>query len=60
MNKLCAKCNENERRPGQRWCRECHAEYMRNNRPKHYELSEEAKMKSACRSFANTYQERGH
>lgn len=27
--RLCAKCNANPRKKGQRWCKRCHAEYMR-------------------------------
>jgi hypothetical protein len=58
----CPKCDkelEPHRVGKQAHCNPCHAEYMRLTRPKHSELSPEAKMKSNARSYANTYQKRG-
>ena len=57
---VCSKeeCNI-EARQGQRYCNKCHAEYMRNNRPKHSELKEEQKKKANARSYLNTYIRRG-
>lgn len=43
----------------QRYCKKCHAEYMRQTRPKYSELTEEQKKKSNARSYANAYQRRG-
>lgn len=34
---MCAKCGERPRKRGQRWCRVCHAEYMREWRIKAHE-----------------------
>lgn len=53
------KCGNPRRSKGQRYCKECHAEYMRGHRPKHSELKPEAKKKANARSYANTYQRRG-
>lgn len=57
---LCGRCGVNPRRSvGQKWCKECHAEYMRENRPKHSELSDEQRFKANARAYANVYQRRG-
>lgn len=57
---ICAKCNINPvRSAGQRYCKSCHAEYMRLNRPKHSELNSEQKKKSLARSTLNVYIKRG-
>ena len=53
------KCGNLRRGPKQRYCRECHAESMRRNRPKHSDMTEEQKKKANCRSYANTYKRRG-
>jgi hypothetical protein len=55
---LC-KCGMSRDRAGQRYCKSCHAKYMRENRPKWKELTEEQKEKANCRSKAKTYQKRG-
>jgi len=34
---MCAKCGTRPRKPGQRWCRACHAVYMREWRVKAHE-----------------------
>ena len=52
-------CGRAPRRSGQRTCGECHKEYMRKNRPKHSELSEEQRKKANARSYANCYKRRG-
>lgn len=57
---LCCKCQNKSRRKGsQRWCNDCHAEYMRENRPKYSELTEEQRKKVNARSYANVYKNRG-
>ncbi len=55
---ICNKCGERERKPGQRWCRECHAAYMRAWRQTH-PLSEEDRRKDACRSYSMMLVKRG-
>jgi len=55
----CARCRENARRPGQRWCAQCHAAYWREHRPSYADLTPEQRRKAACRGYANTYQMRG-
>jgi hypothetical protein len=35
--KLCGRCEEQPRRPRQRWCKDCHASYVREQRQKHAE-----------------------
>lgn len=57
---LCSRCGTRPRRlEGQKWCRACHAQYMRENRPKHSELSDEQRFKANARAYANVYQRRG-
>lgn len=53
----CSRCS-NPRRPGQRYCWQCHAEYRR--RYKHAGLSVEAKKKANARRYVNAYVERGN
>lgn len=43
----------------QSYCQSCHASWMRKNRPKHSELSTEARLKANCRAHANVAQQRG-
>lgn len=61
MKTTCSKCNKpvEESRKGQRYCKGCHAEYMRENRPKHRDLMPLAKKKANCRAYANVYFNRG-
>lgn len=54
---LCA-CGE-VRCAGQRYCKTCHAAYMRRWRKTH-RLVGEARRKMNCRSYAGVYQRRGH
>ena len=42
----------------QRWCKSCHAEYMRKWRKTH-PLNDEQRMKDICRSYAGVYKRRG-
>jgi len=35
---MCSKCGARPHKPGQRYCKACHAEYMRNQRAKDREL----------------------
>jgi hypothetical protein len=54
----CAKCDmplDLSRIFRHAYCKACHAEHMRNTRPKHSELSPVAKMKANARALANRY-----
>jgi RecJ-like exonuclease len=57
--KLCSRCSQERDRPGQRYCRACHAKYMRETRPPHSQLSPEAKSRANARAKLNTYVRRG-
>lgn len=49
----CSKCDkplEEDRVGKYRYCKSCHAEHMRNYRPKHKDLSPEQKQKAKCRA----------
>lgn len=59
MEHSCSCCGGLRDREGQRFCRACHAKWMRENRPKHGELSEEARRRSNARAYANVNQGRG-
>lgn len=59
MENPCCKCKTNERSPGQRWCRGCRAEWMREHRPKHSALPIGQRVKATARAYANVYQRRG-
>jgi hypothetical protein len=52
------KCGNRERRPGQRYCLECHAASVRKSR-KNNQLNPLQRLKMNCRSYANTYLKRG-
>lgn len=54
----CSACKE-KRDGARRYCNRCHAEYMRNHRPRHSALSEEARMRSNARAYLNVYIKRG-
>lgn len=59
---ICAKCDgkiEPNRRGKQGYCKSCHAEYMREHRPKHSELTPEQRLKANCRSYLHVYIKRG-
>lgn len=55
----CSGCCEEQDREGQRYCRACHARYMRENRRPYRDLTPEARKKSNARAYANEYQRRG-
>lgn len=58
----CSKCGaflELDRIYKQSYCAVCHAEYMRDNRPKYSELKEDQKKKNIARSYAWVYVRRG-
>ncbi len=60
--KTCSKCNvelEDNRKGKYGYCKSCHNEQMRINRPKHSELSEIQRLKANCRSYLNVYLRRG-
>lgn len=62
MKTTCSKCNlplEDNRVGKKRYCLSCHNEHMRNNRPKHSELSPEQRLKANCRSYVHSYLKRG-
>src|ERR1039458_5108008 len=54
----CSMCNVRPHRPGQRTCRECHAEEQRKYRTTH-PVEPEHKHKGNCRSYAHVYRNRG-
>lgn len=58
----CSKCGK-ELEPNRvgkyRYCNVCHAEHMRNTRPKHSDLSDEARKKANCRSYTKELIKRG-
>jgi hypothetical protein len=57
--KQCSKCGGVCDRLPQKYCKACHAAYMREHRPKHRDLSAEARKRANCRAYANTYRRRG-
>lgn len=61
-NPNCSKCGklvEETRIYKQAYCKACHAEFMRNTRPKHSELPEPARKKANARSYLHVYVSRG-
>lgn len=57
LRRKCIYCN-NKRMKNQTVCKECHTKYMREWR-KTYKLNKDQKKKDICRSYANTYKQRG-
>lgn len=58
----CSKCDgplEAHRIGIHCYCLKCHAAYMRENRPKHSELPEQARLKANARAYAHVYVKRG-
>ena len=57
----CSGCGGDlgNRYKSQRYCNECHAKYMRDNRPKHSELTVEQREKATARAYAREYLKRG-
>lgn len=46
--------------PGRRKCRPCRNAYARSTRPKHSEMSDEARKKANCRAYTHVLIKRGH
>lgn len=62
MKTNCSKCSQKleENRIGKkRYCLKCSNEWMKANRKKHSQLTEEQKIKANARSYVNTYIRRG-
>lgn len=58
----CSRCSqplEPTRIGKQRYCKSCHAKHMRDNRPKHSQLSDEQRLKAIARSYLHVYVKRG-
>jgi hypothetical protein len=57
QSRACSKCGGDlgSRYGKQRYCCRCHAEYMRLHRPKHSELSQDARIKANVRAVAKYY-----
>jgi hypothetical protein len=54
----CSQCGADRDGPG-RYCKACHAAYMRKWRPKHSDLPEEARKRANARAYAGVYLTRG-
>jgi hypothetical protein len=59
MDSTCSRCQGPRDRGKQRYCKACHAAYMRETRPPYAKLSPEARKKSKARAYANVYKLRG-
>lgn len=59
MASQCSKCGQRPPRPKQRYCKPCHASWMREKRPKHRDLPEEARKRANARAYAHVYLKRG-
>jgi len=61
LTRACSKCGGDlgDRYGKQRYCKGCHAAFMRATRPKHSQLRDEARKKANARAYANEYQRRG-
>lgn len=59
--KGCSKCGGSlgDRLGKQRYCKACHAQHMRETRPKHSELKPNARKKATARAYTNVYVKRG-
>ena len=55
----CSRCGEPRDRDGQRYCRQCHAAYMREHRPRYRDLSPDEKLRANCRSYTHMLIQRG-
>lgn len=55
---ICTRCNQRPIRPTHRYCKECHAAYMRDFR-KRTPLTLDQRKKDNCRSYAYVYLKRG-
>src|SRR4051812_46777027 len=56
---ICNRCNKENDRQAQRYCRDCHAEYMREWRKTH-PMGDGQAQRDKARSFAKEYLKRGH
>ncbi len=61
ITRACSGCGGDlgDRHGKQRYCKSCHAAHMRINRPKHKELSDEARKKANCRAYTHVLIKRG-
>lgn len=61
LTRECSSCRGDlgDRYGKQSYCKACHAKYMREHRPKHKDLPDEARMKATARAYANVYMRRG-
>lgn len=58
----CSKCGkekEDSRKEKQAYCKACHAEHMRNKRPRHRDLKPAAKLKANARAYLHVYVKKG-
>lgn len=55
---LCSKCKINPRAPHHRWCRSCNNAATKKWRET-AEQTDEARLRSNCRAYANVYKRRG-
>ena len=55
----CSRCQRNPRRPNQRYCKTCHAAWMREKRPRYSDLTPDQKQRHDARSMARVYRKRG-
>ena len=55
---ICSRCGKEHFRSKQRYCKDCHATYMRDWRKLH-PLTPDQKVKDAARSYAGVYKRRG-
>lgn len=55
----CSRCRGPRDRPLQKYCRPCHAAYMREWRPKHSELNPEQRKRANCRAYSKVLLKRG-
>jgi len=61
ITRECSACGGDlgDRYGKQRYCKSCHAAFMRATRPKHSDLKPDAKLKANARAYANEYMRRG-
>lgn len=58
----CSKCSkplQSNRIGKNRYCLECHNEYMKETRPKHSQLTDDQRLKANARSYLHVYIKRG-
>ncbi len=61
ITRACSKCGDDlgDRYKKQRYCKKCHAENMRETRPKYSELTEDQRKRAIARSYARVYLNKG-